>query len=335
MIITIPYLSALNLDWQPDWSAIFGADRRLIVEIGFGRGTFLAHLARTFPDHNVVGVEVANRSLESAERMIAYERLENIRVVHSTGETALAHLLAPASVAQFHVNFPDPWFKTSHSHRRIMQRDTLDAIVSRLMPNGWFYLATDILEYAEMTAALLAATPGLTNQLDAPFVHEISGRVVTKYEATARMEGRNCHYFAYRRNTQPAPLIPVIKELEMPHLVFSTPLTLDDMFAAFKHTVEGAISEHETYIHLVAAFRGTDDALLVETSITEPTIQQHIALNVVGRWRSGHPGEYTVQVSTIGHPRMTAGVHRAVRLLGERLIALHPDARKLHDKLKD
>jgi hypothetical protein len=43
-----------------------------------------------------------------------------------------------------------------HADRRLMQRDTLDTIVNRLQPGGLFYLATDIIEYAEMSAELLA-----------------------------------------------------------------------------------------------------------------------------------------------------------------------------------
>jgi tRNA (guanine-N7-)-methyltransferase len=327
-------LSALTLDWSPDWAAIFGTPRPLIVEIGFGRGVFLAHLARTHPDHNIIGFEISNRSLEAAERLIVHERLSNVRVVHSTGETALAHLLTPASVQHFHINFPDPWFKTRHRHRRLMRRDIVDAIVSRLAAGGMLYLATDIQEYAEMSSQLLMNTPGLTNTLHAPFVYEMPGRVITKYEATAIREGRACHYFAYQRNARSAPFIPVIEELPMAHLVFSSPLSLDDMFAAFKSAVMGQHSDDNLHIHLMAAYRGTDDAILVETSISEPTINQHIALQILGRWRAGHEGEYTIQVSPLGHPRMTDGVHRAVALLGERVLALHPDAHKLHDKLR-
>ena len=79
-----------------------------------------------------------------------------------------------------------------------MQRDTLDAIVSRLQPGGTFYLATDIHAYAEMSHELLAATPGLDNLLPDAWAPRVPERVSTKYEATARREGRACYYFAYR-----------------------------------------------------------------------------------------------------------------------------------------
>src|SRR5579871_607993 len=115
-----------SLPWPTDWTAVFGADRALIVEIGFGQGTFLLHLARTFPDASVIGLEIANRSLLRTQTKIERAKLTNIRLIHAMAETALRHLFTPASISQIHVNFPDPWFKTDHSHRRLIQRDMLD-----------------------------------------------------------------------------------------------------------------------------------------------------------------------------------------------------------------
>ncbi len=333
-------LSSLTLPWETDWAALFGDEpgksRPLILEIGFGRGTFLVHLAKQHRDHNVIGVEVSNRCLDAAERAIRSEGVTNARVIHATGETALHHLFTPNSLSQLHLNFPDPWFKSGHHHRRIMRRSTLDAMVSRLKAGGMFYLATDIFDYAEMSAELLAATPQLTNTLDAPYaVNNLPGRgIITKYEATAIQEGRDRYYFAYRRNDMPALDIPVIKDLPMPHLIFYSPLSLDEMRAAFHERVKVQHSFDTrlgtAHVHLMDVFQ-SDHALLVEVHASEPTIDQRFAITVLPRPN----GEYTIQLSTIGHPRPTEGVHEAVRLLGERLIALHEDAVKRHDSLRE
>ncbi|MDX2161375.1 MAG: tRNA (guanosine(46)-N7)-methyltransferase TrmB [bacterium] len=329
-----PRLSSHTLPWPPNWDAIFGAHRPLILEIGFGRGAFLAHLARTYPDHHVIGVEISNRSLEATERLIAREALGNVRLIHAMAETALAHLFQPASLSQIHLNFPDPWFKTRHSHRRIMRRAMIDWMVSRLAPAGMFYLATDIRAYAEMSAALLAETPALANTLPAPFVHDLPGRVVTKYEATARQEGRDCHYFAYCRTEMPVPHLPVIEELAMPHAVIHSPLSLDALRDAFADHVRAQVHEGDTHVHLIDVYRGAD-SLLVEAAVSEATIDQRIAILILRRWREGQAGDYTIQLSTLGHPRSTQGIHRAVRLLVERLTALHPESRVLHHKLSE
>ncbi|MBE0690822.1 MAG: tRNA (guanosine(46)-N7)-methyltransferase TrmB [Anaerolineae bacterium] len=321
-------LNALDLPWPTDWTSIFGRDRPIILEIGFGRGTFVRHLARTLPEYNVVGIEISNRCMTHAEAMIAHDGLLNARVVHSMAETALHHVFTAASLSQVHINFPDPWFRTRHSHRRLMQRDTLNVIVNRLLPEGLFYLATDIREYAEMSHDLLAETPGLENLLHTPWANALPERIVTKYESKARREGRDCYYFAYRRNHQPPPPVAMIQELPMPHLVFQSPLTLDDVEARFEEKHIQPIDG--TYIHFLRVW-SSDRHLLFETHIKEPTIDQRLALTLSAR----DDGRLTLQLSTLGHPRPTEGVHLAVNLLGDWLLALHPDAQVVVRKLQE
>ncbi|MBI1259140.1 MAG: tRNA (guanosine(46)-N7)-methyltransferase TrmB [Chloroflexi bacterium] len=324
-------LNSLMLPWPTDWTALFGAERALIVEIGFGHGDFLLDLARKSPDANVIGLEIANRSLLRAERKIEQAGLRNVCVIHSMAETALAHLFVPASIQQIHINFPDPWFKQDHSHRRLMQRDTLDTMVSRLAADGELYLATDILAYAEMAHDLLANTPGLDNQQAVAWVTEMPGRIISKYEAAARREGRTCYFLTYRRNHQPAPYIPVFKELAMPHIVFASPLTLNEIAERFEPLQQSADGIN---VHLMKSFLGRE-SLLIETHVGETTITQHVALLLIERPQPDTPGttEYTIQLGTIGQPRATPGVHQAVRLLGDWALGLHPDNHVIKEKV--
>lgn len=333
----IPSYTALRLPSPLDWAALYGADRAdlpRIVEIGFGRGTYLLHLAHSHPDHNILGLEVSNRCLEAAERAIGRLRLNHTRVVHGRAETVLHHLLPPASLHAVHINFPDPWFKTGHEHRRLMQRDTLDALASRLVPGGWLYLATDIVDYAIMSADLLETTPALVNRLPGRWSYTMPGRVTTKYEAKAAAEGRICHYFAYQRTDAPAPVVPLIEDLPMPHLVFRTPLTLDELHVAFTPIKQ---SEDDVHIHISESYRaGRHGSVLYELHLAEPTIDQHTVLAVTERQPGADAAdlhEYTLQLTTFGHPRPTAGVHRAVRLLGAQLLGLHPAAYAVKHKL--
>lgn len=324
-------LNSKMLSWPADWTALFGADRPLIVEIGFGQGTFLLHLARSNPNANVIGFEIANRSLLKTEDRIERSKLTNVRAIHSMAETALYHLFVPASITQIHINFPDPWFKKDHFRRRLMQRDTLDAMINRLVAGGELYLATDIREYAEVVDELLSATPQLENLLRTPWTSSMPGRVVTKYEAIARREGRECYYFAYRRNDLPAPDVPVVKELPMPHIVFASPLSLKEMEARFEPQVH---IDGETAIRLMSAYLGRI-ALLIETYVGEPTIHQHVALTITERSEAETPdlNEYTIQLATIGQPRPTAGIHEAVTLLGDWVLSLHPENRIVKEKV--
>ncbi len=321
-------LSSLTLPWPADWGALFGESRPLILEIGFGYGHFLEHLSKQNPEANLVGIEISNECLMKVENAIPRKGLNNVRVIYSRAETALHHLFEPETISQIHINFPDPWFKIRHVGRRLMQRDTLDAMVNRLSPSGMLYLATDILDYAEMSAELLAATPGLSNTLATPWENAMPGRVITKYERKAQIAGRACYYFAYQRNDTPAPFIPVTKELDMPHIVLKTSLTPDEITARFSESEQ---TQNDTSIHFLYAYRGVK-TVLFEAYIREPTIDQRLALVLVER--EEHPGEYTLKLSSLGNPRPTDGVHQAVWLLANWVVGLHPDAAILQSKVR-
>lgn len=310
----------------------------LILEIGFGYGHFLRHLSATYPDARIIGVEIANECLEHVEYQLDRGDMRNVRVIFARAETALHHLFEPASIDQIHVNFPDPWFKSRHERRRLMQRANIDAMVSRLKPGGMLYLATDIREYAEMSDEALRETVGLVNTLDAPWSSEpLPGRVITKYERKAISVGRPCHYFAYRRDDTPVPFIPVLREADMPHLTIALPLSAADIAERFTQIEAKAIAREPANtgsnisVNASQAFAGKN-AVLIETYVVEPTIQQHIGIFVAPL--RDRPGEYTVGLSTIGNPRPTDGLHFAVRKVADWLLTLSDEAKITGDKTR-
>ncbi|HRL11253.1 MAG TPA: tRNA (guanosine(46)-N7)-methyltransferase TrmB [Aggregatilineales bacterium] len=327
-----PKLSAQTLPWPVNWPDVFGTPddaRPLILEIGFGMGHYLHHLAARYPDAHIVGLEIALMCIVKAEKALARGELPNVRVVFGRAETALNHLFTPESLDQVHINFPDPWFKARHSRRRLMQRDTLDALVNRLKPGGRLLLATDIRDYADMSAELLAATPALRNLNPTPWTHEVDGRTVTKYERRALEEGRVCHYFAYERRADvPAPDVPVLTEKPMPHLVIHLPLNPAEILAKFQPHEIGVDGLAVNYIF---AFHG-DRSLLFEVYVHEPTIEQRSGLMLTQH--DHDPQRWTLRLSAMGSPRPTEGMHLAVRHLGEWLLGLHPDAHLIREKLK-
>ncbi len=323
--------NSLELPWPTDWAALFGADRPLLVEFGFGNADHLIALAKANPTCNVIGFEISILSMEKAERKIDRLKLPNALAIYSRAETALHHLFTPGSVRQFHINYPDPWFKSRHAGRRLMQRDTLDAIVSRLEPDGLLYLATDIAEYAEMSHELLSETPGLANLLSAPWVHDFPERLITtKYEEKGIREGRPGHYFKYRRNHQPAPDVPVQEELPVPHVVLKTPQPLPEILAQFeKRTHHPGRGIH--IIVLNGYHNPKHNSLLFEVLIEEPTIEQRVGLALIPR---GASGEYTLKHTMFGMPRPTQGMHDATRFLADWISSLHPEAEILSSSVR-
>lgn len=332
--LLVPRLVGNQLPSPTDWAAIFehpDRPRPLILEIGFGMGQYLRHLSAQRPYADILGLEIVSLCLNKAEGAIARGELPNVRVVYVTGETALAHLIAPESLDEVHINFPDPWFKSRHHHRRLMTTRTAQTIADRLKPNGTLYVATDIREYAELTDEILRETPGLRNRFSTPWVTEMPGRTVTKYEAKAIAEGRTCHYFAYDRDGSPTPDMPLIKDAHMPHLIVNTPLSLDDMRERFDgHDVSQMTKQGVVNVSFKYIYRGPN-SLLFEVYVAEPTIEQYSAVLMV---RDGDTNDYTVRLSQMGSPRPTDGMHVAVTHVGEWVASLHPDAQVVTSKTR-
>lgn len=328
LVLKLPKLNAFNLAWPVDWTTLFGAERPLILEIGFGYGHYLRHLSHKRPDASIIGIEIANQCMVAGERLIEREGLDNVRVIHSPANTALHHLFKPGSLSEVHVNFPDPWFKKRHSGRRLMNPLTLNLIVSRLQSDGRFYLATDILAYAEMSAELLAETPGLTNQFDTPYVTDMPGRTRTKYEIKAIHAGRECYYFAYTRNAQPTPIQLDPEERPVPHLIIQSPLNPQTILAQFQ-PLQAVDTDNAIHVNVGYAYANTD-SLLFEAYVSEPTIDQRVAIMLVPR----EDGAYTLKLGGIGAPRPTDGMHVAVALIGDWIASLHPNAHIVTDKVR-
>jgi len=189
---------------QGGWPALFAPElpspKRLIVDIGFGRGEFLIDLARSEPEAGFLGIERSFKRVLKMARRLARSGVRNVRLVESTAQRAVAELLPPESVACCWINFPDPWPKKRHHGRRLMTPAFVRDLAPRLEPHGLLHVATDHREYAEAVDAILTAEPRLQNAY-APdrYRKEVPGRRPTAYETEWRAEGRALCFFCYRR----------------------------------------------------------------------------------------------------------------------------------------
>jgi len=196
---------------EKGWEAIFAPDLapplRLVVEIGFGRGEFLLDLAARHPETAFVGIELSYKRAHKMARRLARTELGNVRVLAERAERAVEELFAPGSVAEFWINFSDPWPKKRHHKRRLLQPAFVADLAVRLAPGGVLQVATDDPGYAEWIDAVLAAEPRLANaNAPAPHLRDVPGRTRTSFEEEWRGKGRIPYFWTYRRVAgDPAP----------------------------------------------------------------------------------------------------------------------------------
>jgi len=189
---------------EKGWEALFAEDLPrpfpMVVEIGFGRGEFLRHLATLRPQVAHLGVEVSFKRVLKMARRLARTEIRNIRLVEGTGEEVVRELLPESSVETFWINFPDPWPKKRHHRRRLIQPTFVRDLALRLQPGGRVEIATDHQGYAGWIERVLSAEPLLEN-LHAPQPHrrEVPGRMRTAYQIEWLREGRSLCFWSYRR----------------------------------------------------------------------------------------------------------------------------------------
>lgn len=168
------------------------------LEVGFGGGEHLAAQARANPDALLIGCEPYVNGV--ARLLSLTDDVDNVRVVIDDARLLLKALPA-ASIDRIFVLFPDPWPKTRHHKRRIVNPETLSDMARLLKPGGELRLATDIMSYARpMLAAALA-----DGRFDWLAERPVDWRVrpddwpPTRYEDKARKAGRAPVFFRFFR----------------------------------------------------------------------------------------------------------------------------------------
>lgn len=143
----------------PDFLA---AGQPLEVELGIGNGLALYARAKANPTQNFIGSEIYLNGLRTLLHHLEKDPLPNLRVYPEDGRTLFTKgLIAPASLTRVLILFPDPWPKTSHHKRRLVQPELLSHITTALKPEGELWVVTDWPSYAYHAISHLYQTKGL------------------------------------------------------------------------------------------------------------------------------------------------------------------------------
>ncbi len=164
-----------------DYGRLFGNDRPVIVEIGFGMGDSTREIAIRRPEYNYIGIEVFLQGFVRLLKGLGDDGLDNVRIIRFNAVDVITHMIAESSVAGFHIFFPDPWPKKKHHKRRLMSVDFMRLLASRLEDGGYIYMVTDWEEYAEETLEKAREVESLSNPFYS-FAPPVAWRPVTKFE---------------------------------------------------------------------------------------------------------------------------------------------------------
>lgn len=186
-------------DTPLDLDALFARRAPRVVEIGFGNGEHLAALAARRPDCDFLGVEVHPPGVGHLLQLIEKNALTNVRVSRHDAVEVLEHQVAPGSLAEVHLLFPDPWHKARHHKRRILNAPFARLVASRLTPGGLFHLATDWEPYAQQMIEVLEAEPLFINRAGRGQFAPRDSRAPTRFERRGERLGHGVWDLDYLR----------------------------------------------------------------------------------------------------------------------------------------
>ncbi|MCF8168368.1 MAG: tRNA (guanosine(46)-N7)-methyltransferase TrmB [Rhodoferax sp.] len=150
-----------------DFGTVFGtavATHPIVLEIGFGMGEATAHIAKLLSDTRFLCCEVHEPGIGALLKRMGEHQIENIRICAHDAVEVIDHMLPMQSLDGVHIFFPDPWHKTKHHKRRLIQPPLIAKLAARLKPGGYLHCATDWQAYAEQILQVLSAEPLLRNR---------------------------------------------------------------------------------------------------------------------------------------------------------------------------
>lgn len=157
---------------QPfDWPSAFGyfstgsagQARLRILEIGFGMGETTAAIAHLRPADDFLAIEVHLPGVGALLKRIGETGLSNLRLIRHDAVEVLEHMIEKNSLDGIHIYFADPWHKKRHHKRRLIQKQFVELLASRIKPGGYLHLATDWHNYAEQMLLVLNREASLQN----------------------------------------------------------------------------------------------------------------------------------------------------------------------------
>ncbi|MFO1140429.1 MAG: tRNA (guanine(46)-N(7))-methyltransferase TrmB [Paracoccus sp. (in: a-proteobacteria)] len=178
-----------------DPGAIFGDARPIWLEVGFGGGEHMVHMAARYPEIGIIGCEPFINGVAMLLGKIRAAGVENVSV-HPGDARDLMDVFPENSIDRAFLNYPDPWPKARHHRRRFVTPEHLIPLARLMKPGAEFRVATDIPDYVRQT---LEEVPPAGFDLVAEGPEPWDDWLSTRYEQKALREGRVPHYVTFRR----------------------------------------------------------------------------------------------------------------------------------------
>lgn len=164
--------------------------------MGCGKGGFLLALAQRYPERMVIGTDLMAGRLRKVASRVKRQHIENIRLWRANNRELVEYQLPDSCIDRLHILCPDPWPKTRHRDRRLLNSDFLNRLPRIMADDGVIHIASDDDLYIELVRKNLASVTGLClDSLDA--VSDIID-IDTEFEKQWKAAGKTVDHLACR-----------------------------------------------------------------------------------------------------------------------------------------
>lgn len=172
-----------------------------ILEIGFGNGEHLAEMMARHPDNAYIGAEPFKNGMTAFLKEMDERDLDhNVRLLMDDA-IPLVKSLVTASIDELYILNPDPWHKTRHHQRRVVNPDNLTLFSRILKPGGKLVMSTDVPDLIEwmVTHASNHADFKWTATCADDWRKSPEDWIPTRYETKGAKGADKMHYLFFER----------------------------------------------------------------------------------------------------------------------------------------
>ena len=129
------------------WGEYFSNKAPIHIELGCGKGLFIATLAQKNQNINYIDVDMIEAMLGLSKRNIEeaynFEEPQNLALIRANVELINNVFADEDKVDRIYINFCNPWPKAKHNKRRLTHTRQLENYKKFLKSNGEIYFKTD------------------------------------------------------------------------------------------------------------------------------------------------------------------------------------------------
>jgi tRNA (guanine-N7-)-methyltransferase len=180
---------------------LFHNSHSLYLEIGCGKGEFIARYSILHPEYNYIGLEAAEKRINNTLKKLTREQNPNVRLMRLYVDNSICQLFPAESVSGVFIQYPDPWPKRKHHRRRLIQQEFLTSLAMILKPLAQVQITTDNSDYATWILDEFLAHPSFISVYEELMLKEspFEEHIPTWYESEQRRQGFEPQYMLFKR----------------------------------------------------------------------------------------------------------------------------------------